>query len=68
MKDPLDVLRTKEQELLKVKREIEALRITVSLLGEDGPAAATQISANLVSANQRSANQKVEQRQLVEMP
>jgi hypothetical protein len=42
MKDPLDVLRIKEQELLKVKKEIEALRITVRLLGEESPAAANQ--------------------------
>jgi hypothetical protein len=34
MKNPLEVLRTKEQELLKVKKEVEALRITVHLLGE----------------------------------
>jgi len=34
MKNPLEVLRTKEQELMKVKKEVEALRITVHLLGE----------------------------------
>jgi hypothetical protein len=35
MKNPLEVLRTKEQELMKVKKEVEALRITVHLLGEN---------------------------------
>ena len=35
MKNPLDVLRTKEQEIARVKQEIEALRITAKLLGEE---------------------------------
>jgi hypothetical protein len=35
MKNPMDVLRAKEQELTKVKREIEALRVALPLLGED---------------------------------
>jgi len=35
MKDPLEVLRTKEQEIVRVKQEIEALRITAKLLGEE---------------------------------
>jgi hypothetical protein len=35
MKDPFDVLRSKEQEILRVKQEIEALRITAKLLGEE---------------------------------
>jgi hypothetical protein len=37
MKNPFDVLRMKEQEILRVKHEIEALRITAKLLGEDPP-------------------------------
>ena len=37
MKNPYDVLRMKEQEILRVKREIEALRIAAKLLGEDPP-------------------------------
>jgi hypothetical protein len=53
MKNPLEVLRTKEQELLKVKKEIDALRITVRLLGEESSPA---------------PNQKVDLRQMVEMP
>jgi hypothetical protein len=39
MKDPLEVLRMKEQDILRVKQEIEALRITAELLGEE-PASA----------------------------
>jgi len=35
MKNPLEVLRMKEQEILRVKQEIEALRITAKLLGEE---------------------------------
>jgi hypothetical protein len=35
MKDPLEVLRMKEQEILRVRQEIEALRITAKLLGEE---------------------------------
>jgi hypothetical protein len=37
MKDVMELLRAKEQELLKVKRQVEALRIAAPLLGgEDG--------------------------------
>lgn len=39
MKNPMDVLRTKEQELAKVRKEVEALRITVRLLGDEGATA-----------------------------
>jgi hypothetical protein len=35
MKNPLEVLRIKEQELLKVKKELEALRITARLLSDE---------------------------------
>ena len=35
MKNPLEVLRMKEQEILRVKQEVEALRITAKLLGEE---------------------------------
>ena len=53
MKNPLEVLRTKEQELLKVKKEIDALRITVRLLGDESSPA---------------PHQKVDLRQMIEMP
>lgn len=36
MKNPMEVLRTKEQELARVRKEVEALRVTVRLLGEEG--------------------------------
>ena len=39
MKNPFEVLRMKEQEILRVKQEIEALRITAKLLGEEPPSA-----------------------------
>ena len=35
MKNPNDVLRMKEQEMLKIKIEVEALRITARLLSDD---------------------------------
>jgi len=35
MKNPVEVLRMKEQEMMRVKQEIEALRITAKLLGEE---------------------------------
>src|SRR5260370_6551354 len=40
MKNPYDVLRMKEQELLRVRKEIEALLIAARLLGAEDPAAA----------------------------
>ena len=39
MKNPFEVLRMKQQEILRVKQEIEALRITAELLGEEPPSA-----------------------------
>jgi len=40
MKNPYDVLRSKEQELIRIRKEMEALRIAVRLLGaeENAPA------------------------------
>jgi hypothetical protein len=35
MKNPFDVLRAKEQELMRVRKEMEALRIAVRLLGAE---------------------------------
>jgi hypothetical protein len=34
MKNPMEVLRMKEQDLLKVRREVDALRIAARLLEE----------------------------------
>jgi hypothetical protein len=38
MKNPMEVLRTKEQELARVKEEVAALRITARLLGGENTA------------------------------
>ena len=35
MKDPFEVLRAKEQEITLLKRQIEALRMSAPLLGEE---------------------------------
>jgi hypothetical protein len=35
MKNPYEVLRAKEQEVVQVKRQIEALRIAANLLGDE---------------------------------
>jgi hypothetical protein len=35
MRDVMELLRAKEQELLKVKRQVEALRIAAPLLGAE---------------------------------
>ena len=37
MKNPMEVLRSKEQELVRVKQEVDALRVAARLL-EDNPA------------------------------
>jgi hypothetical protein len=40
MKNPYEVLRMKEQELLRVRKEMEALRLAARLLGAEDPGAA----------------------------
>jgi hypothetical protein len=40
MKNPYDVLRMKEQELMRVRKEMDALRISARLLGAEDPGAA----------------------------
>jgi len=59
MKNPFDVLRSKEQELIKVKREVEALRITVRLLDDNG-SFSTSVPA--------IGEQKIDVKQMIEMP
>jgi hypothetical protein len=54
LKNPMEVLRMKEQEILKTKREIEALKIAVRLLGGEEP------------TNGNAPKQDI--RQFVEMP
>ena len=41
MKNPFDVLRVKEQELLRVRKEMDALRIAARLLGAEDLGAST---------------------------
>jgi hypothetical protein len=46
MKDVMELLRTKEQELSKVKRQVEALRVAAPLLGDDDPLGAVATPKN----------------------
>ena len=54
MKNPYDVLRAKEQELIRIRKEMEALRIAVRLLGAED--------------NAPSGNPKPQLNRVVEMP
>lgn len=38
MRDPYEVLQKKEQEVARVRKEVEALQIVARLLGEESPA------------------------------
>jgi hypothetical protein len=38
MKNPYEVMRTKEQEMVRIRKEMEALRIAARLLEADDPA------------------------------
>jgi hypothetical protein len=40
MRDVMEILRAKEQELIKVKRQVEALRIAAPLLSSEDPVVA----------------------------
>jgi hypothetical protein len=53
MKNPIEVLRTKEEELSLVQKQVEALRITARLLDDK---------------NTASIDGKVDLRQVIEMP
>jgi hypothetical protein len=48
MKNPAEVLRLKEFQLEKIKREIEALLLTAQLLDEDRPEPAARKAAKVV--------------------
>jgi len=50
MKNPMEVLRSKEQQLLQVRREIEALRIALPLLGEESDVTPTAMVPPIKSA------------------
>jgi hypothetical protein len=48
MRDVMELLRAKEQELLKVKRQVEALRIALPLLGaEEDPLVTRALPVNI---------------------
>lgn len=52
MRNPMEVLRMKEQEVVRVKKEVEALQIVARLLSEESS----------------SGNGQKDIRQLIEMP
>jgi hypothetical protein len=54
LKNPFDVLKSKEQEMVKVKKEVDALRVTIKLIGDEGAPPA--------------ADAKVDLRSVIEMP
>lgn len=53
MKNPFEVLKNKEQEMVKVRKEIDALRVAIRLIGDE------------VS---RPGESKVDLRSIIEMP
>lgn len=53
MKNPFEVLKNKEQEMVKVRKEIDALRVAIRLIGDE--------------ASPR-AEAKVDLRSVIEMP
>jgi hypothetical protein len=54
MKNPYDVLRTKEQELVRIRKEVEALKVVARLLGAEDSA--------------ENGDNTPKMRQVVEMP
>jgi hypothetical protein len=55
MKNPFEVLKSKEQEMVKVKKEVDALRVTIRLIGDENGGAP-------------AADSKVDLRSVIEMP
>jgi hypothetical protein len=53
MKNPFEVLKSKEQEVAQVKKEINALRVTIQLIGDEKSPA---------------SDPKVDLRSVIEMP
>jgi hypothetical protein len=53
MKNPFEVLKSKEQEVAQVKKEINALRVTIQLIGDEKSA---------------GPDSKVDLRSVIEMP
>jgi hypothetical protein len=54
MKNPFEVLKSKEQEMVKVRKEVDALRVTLRLIGDENASPA--------------AESKVDLRSVIEMP
>ena len=61
MRNPYDVLRSKEQELVRVKKEVEALRITARLLGVEEPAPAISLAKGDARQARGKVKNKVQQ-------
>jgi hypothetical protein len=53
MKNPFEVLKSKEQEMAKVRKEVDALRIAMRLMGDE---------------NAPAGDSKVDLRSVIEMP
>jgi hypothetical protein len=53
MKNPFEVLKSKEQEMVKVRKEVDALRVTLRLIGDE---------------NASPAESRVDLRSVIEMP
>jgi hypothetical protein len=49
MKNPYEVLRAKEQEIVQVRKEMEALLLAASLIGSDEP-----LRSNVEASHERS--------------
>jgi hypothetical protein len=49
MKNPFEVLKSKEQEMVKVRKEVDALRVTIRLIGDENGAPAAEAKVDLRS-------------------
>jgi hypothetical protein len=56
MKDVMELLRAKEQELLKVRRQVEALRVALPLLSDDDANCPANRPASLVPGSKATEN------------
>ncbi|MGD1024497.1 MAG: hypothetical protein ABR880_17050 [Candidatus Sulfotelmatobacter sp.] len=56
MKDVMELLRAKEQELLKVRRQVEALRVALPLLSDEDPNHPANRPTSLVPGSKGTGN------------
>ena len=49
MKNPFEVLKSTEQEVAKVKKEVDALRVAIRLIGDENHASAPEAKVDLRS-------------------